>query len=87
MQLPLSLRQGYLNFVVQQVALRTFIYLEGGIDHQVGMDSGKPQDFVVYFVMKEFLVGTPVFFKRLRFNKVPIALLVIFLIIASGAFI
>ena len=87
MQGMVAFREGNLNFVVQEIAFRTFIHLEGGMDHHIRVGFIQPDDLIVNFIMKQLLVGTDIIGIGLRFDKVPVTLFIVFLVCAMFAFV
>ncbi len=83
----IPVRQGDLNLVVQQIAFGTLVYLKRRIDYQSGMYFRKFHNFVVNFIMEQFLISALIFSIGLRFYQVSMPLLVILLVFTVGTYV
>jgi len=70
----ITFRKGNLYLVVQDVAFRTFIHLEGGVDGQIGMGKVQPDNLIVNFIVEELLVGIFIFLKGLWSDEIAMSL-------------
>ena len=66
--------QGYLYFIVKNIAFRTFVHLKSGIDDHFRVICVQPDDLIVDFVMEEFLVGIFILPERLGSDQVTMPL-------------
>jgi len=71
------LQQRYLHLVVQQIAPGTFVHLESGINLQIIIALRQGDNFIVNFIMKQFLVRGHVLLVRLRLHQKTMPLLVV----------
>ncbi len=74
MQGFLSVGQGNLNFIVQDIAFRTFVNLESGIDDHIRVRRVQANYLVVNFIMEKFLVGIFIFLEGLWPDQVTMSL-------------
>jgi len=74
MQGFLSVGQGYLYFIVQNITFRTFVNLKSGVDDHIRVCRVQANYLVVNFVVEKFLVGILIFLEGLRPDQVTMSL-------------